>query len=122
VGAGEANGGRKPPASCPSLRPNATKATGPNPVPTGRPLGGIFGPILQLVRKSYSHVFSMDQARLAPHRLLGTLAITLTILSVGERMSALDIRRIQGALIDVMISHRLQDALVKTQIFSRSTC
>ena len=31
VGAGEANGGRKPPASCPSLRPNAT---GPNPVPT----------------------------------------------------------------------------------------
>jgi hypothetical protein len=54
----------------------------------------------------------MDQARLAPHRLLGTLAITLTILSVGERMSALDIRRIQGALIDVMISHRLQDALV----------
>jgi len=34
VGAGEANGGRKPPASCPSLRPNATKATGANPVPT----------------------------------------------------------------------------------------
>ena len=33
-GAGEANGGRKPPASRPSLRPNATKATGPNPVPT----------------------------------------------------------------------------------------
>jgi len=36
VGAGEANGGRKPPASCPSLRSNATKATGPNPVPTIR--------------------------------------------------------------------------------------
>jgi hypothetical protein len=34
VGAGEANGGHKPPASRPSLRPNATKATGPNPVPT----------------------------------------------------------------------------------------
>jgi hypothetical protein len=34
VGVGEANGGRRPPASCPSLRPNATKATGPNPVPT----------------------------------------------------------------------------------------
>ena len=36
VGAGEANGGRKPPASCPSLRPNAT---GPNPVPTRVKLG-----------------------------------------------------------------------------------
>jgi len=34
VGAGEANEGRKPPASCQGLRPNATKATGPNPVPT----------------------------------------------------------------------------------------
>jgi len=39
MGAGEADGGRKPPASCPSLRPNATKATGPNPVPTNAPQG-----------------------------------------------------------------------------------
>jgi hypothetical protein len=35
VGAGEANGGRKPPASCPSPpAPNTREATGPNPVPT----------------------------------------------------------------------------------------
>ena len=40
MGAGEADGGRKPPASCPSLRPNATKATGPNPVPTEKMDGG----------------------------------------------------------------------------------
>jgi len=39
VGAGEANGGCKPPASCPSLRPNATTATGPIPVPTPRKSG-----------------------------------------------------------------------------------
>jgi len=32
VGAGEANGGRKPPASCPSPpAPNTREATGPNP-------------------------------------------------------------------------------------------
>jgi hypothetical protein len=35
MGAGEANGGRKPPASCPSPpAPNTREATGPNPVPT----------------------------------------------------------------------------------------
>jgi hypothetical protein len=35
VGAGEANGGRKPPASCPSPpAPNTREATGPNPMPT----------------------------------------------------------------------------------------
>jgi len=35
VGAGEANGGHKPLASCPSLpAPNTWEATGPNPVPT----------------------------------------------------------------------------------------
>jgi hypothetical protein len=35
VGAGEANGGRKPPASCPSPpTPNTREATGPNPEST----------------------------------------------------------------------------------------
>jgi len=60
MGAGEANGGRKPPASCPSLRPNVTKAIGPNPVPTIRYHQDIFLPLKD--RYSEKYTLTLDTA------------------------------------------------------------